>query len=97
MYTHEVTVKYVKQKSMSLYYPCVTYDDKQMPKPYSESYVKQMVGVILILTKLELVLLLSSSGMGRNTAKAIQFAKIVNKMMISKVLNGLTQDYNNNT
>lgn len=38
------------------------------------------------LTKLELVLLLSSSGMGRKTAKATQFAKMVNKMMISKVL-----------
>lgn len=43
---------------------------------------------MLILTKLVFVLLLSSSGMGRNTAKAIQFAKIVNRMMISKVLDG---------
>lgn len=52
---------------------------------------------VFILTKLELVLLLSSSGMGRNTAKAIQFAKMVNKMMISKVLDGETQDHNNST
>lgn len=44
--------------------------------------------VVFSLTRLVLVLLLSSSGMGRNTAKAIQFAKIVNKMMISKVLSG---------
>ncbi len=49
------------------------------------------------LTKLELVLLLSSSGMGRNTARAIQFAKMVNKMMISKVLDRKTQDRNNKT
>lgn len=35
--------------------------------------------------------------MGRNTANAIQFAKIVSKMMISKVLDGETQDHNNNT
>lgn len=52
---------------------------------------------VFILTKLELVLLLSSSGMGRNTAKAIQFAKMVNKMMISKVLDGEAQDHNNST
>ena len=51
----------------------------------------------LILTKLELVLLVSSSGIGRNTARATQFAKMVNKMMISKVLDGEAQDYNNNT
>lgn len=44
--------------------------------------------VVFSLTRFELVLLLSSSGMGRNTAKAIQFAKIVTKMMISKVLSG---------
>lgn len=50
---------------------------------------------VFILTKLELVLLLSSSGMGRNTAKATQFAKMVSKMMISKVLVGETQDCNN--
>lgn len=49
----------------------------------------------LILTKLVLVLLLSSSGMGRNTAKAIQLAKMVSKMMISKVLDGKAQDHNN--
>lgn len=42
----------------------------------------------LILTNLVLVLLLSSSGMGRNTARAIQLAKMVNKMMISNVLDG---------
>lgn len=52
---------------------------------------------MLILTKLELVLLLSSSGMGRNTAKATQLAKMVSKMMISKVLDGETQDRNNVT
>lgn len=50
---------------------------------------------VFILTKLELVLLLSSSGMGRKTAKAIQFAKMVSKIMISKVLDGETQDHNN--
>lgn len=48
-----------------------------------------------ILTRLELVLLVSSSGMGRNTARATQFAKMVNKMMISKVLDGEAQDHNN--
>lgn len=53
--------------------------------------------IILILTKLELVLLLSSSGMGRKTARATQFAKMVNKMMISKVLDGGAQDHDNNT
>lgn len=50
----------------------------------------------LKLTKLALVLLLSSSGMGRKTARATQFAKMVNKMMISKVLDGEAQDYDNN-
>lgn len=38
---------------------------------------------------------MSSSGMGRNTAKATQFAKMVNKMMISKVLEGDAQDRDN--
>lgn len=32
--------------------------------------------------------------MGRNTARATQFAKMVNKMMISKVLDGEVQDHN---
>lgn len=50
---------------------------------------------VFILTKLALVLLLSSSGMGRKTAKATQFAKMVSKMMISKVLDGETQDHDN--
>lgn len=53
--------------------------------------------MLLILTKLELVLLLSSSGIGRNTAKATQFAKMVNKMMISKVLIGETQGHNSSS
>lgn len=39
---------------------------------------------------------MSSSGMGRNTANAMQFAKMVNKMMISKVLEGDAQDHDNN-
>lgn len=43
------------------------------------------------------MLLVSSSGMGKNTARAIQFAKMVNKMMTSKVLEGEAQDHNNNT
>ena len=34
--------------------------------------------------------------MGRNTARATQFAKMVNKMMISKVLDVEAQDHNNN-
>lgn len=51
----------------------------------------------LILTKFVLVLLLSSSGMGRNTARAMQFAKMVSRMMISKVLGGEAQDFNGNT
>lgn len=59
--------------------------------------LEKVCEIMRILTKLELVLLLSSSGMGRNTAKAIQFAKMVNKMMISKVLDGKTQDHNSNT
>lgn len=49
----------------------------------------------LILTKFMLVLLVSSSGMGMNTANAMQFEKMVNKMMISKVLGEETQDRNN--
>lgn len=44
--------------------------------------------VVSTLTRLALVLLLSSSGMGVNTAKATQFAKMVNRMMISKALDG---------
>lgn len=52
---------------------------------------------VVILTKLALVLLLSSSGMGKKTARAIQFAKIVNKIMISKVLKVEAQDHDNNT
>lgn len=48
-----------------------------------------------LFTKFKLVLLVSSSGMGRNTAKATQFAKMVNKMMISKVLEGDAQDRDN--
>lgn len=51
-------------------------------------------GPLLALTKRMLVLLLSSSGMGRNTAKATQFAKMVNKMMISNVLDGKSQVHN---
>lgn len=51
-------------------------------------------GSLLALTKRMLVLLLSSSGMGRNTAKATQFAKMVNKMMISNVLDGKSQVHN---
>lgn len=42
----------------------------------------------ITLTRLALVLLLSSSGMGKNTAKATQFAKMVNRMIISKALEG---------
>lgn len=68
--------------------------DQQMPIPHSESYTQKRH--VLILTKFALVLLLSSSGMGRNTARAIQFAKMVNKMMISKVLDKETQEHNNN-
>lgn len=49
-----------------------------------------------LFTKFKLVLLVSSSGMGRNTANAMQFAKMVNKMMISKVLEGDAQDHDNN-
>lgn len=49
---------------------------------------------VFTLTKLVLVLLLSSSGMGRNTARATQFANMVSKMMISKVLNEETQNHN---
>lgn len=45
-------------------------------------------GVFFTLTRLALVLLLSSSGMGKNTAKATQFAKMVNRMIISKALEG---------
>lgn len=44
--------------------------------------------VFFTLTRLALVLLLSSSGMGKNTAKATQFAKMVNRMIISKALDG---------
>lgn len=66
-----------------------------MPIPRSESYTQKRY--VLILTKFALVLLLSSSGMGRNTARAIQFAKMVSKMMISKVLDKETQEHNNNT
>lgn len=43
------------------------------------------------------MLLLSSSGMGRNTAKAMQFAKMVNRMMISKVLHWGSQGRNEKT
>lgn len=42
-------------------------------------------------------MLLSSSGMGRNTARAIQFAKMVSRMMISNVLDKKAQEHNNNT
>lgn len=48
--------------------------------------------MVLTLTKFVLVLLLSSSGMGRKTARAIQLAKMANRMMISKVLHGEAQD-----
>lgn len=44
-------------------------------------------------TKLALVLLLSSSGIGRNTARAIQLAKMVSKMIISNVLDGEVEDH----
>lgn len=50
--------------------------------------------VFLTLTRLALVLLLSSSGMGRNTAKATQFAKMVNRMIISKALHRGSQGRN---
>lgn len=43
------------------------------------------------------MLLLSSSGMGRNTAKATQFAKMVNRMIISKALHGGSQGHNEKT
>lgn len=58
-------------------------------KTLLESRVKhQGREFVFILTRLELVLLVSSSGMGRNTAKATQFAKMVSRMIISKVLMG---------
>ena len=40
-------------------------------------------------TKLLLVLLLSSSGIGKYTARATQLAKMASKMMISKGLGGM--------
>lgn len=42
-----------------------------------------------------MVALLSSSGMGRNTAKATQLAKMVSRMMISKGLERTAQEDNN--
>lgn len=46
----------------------------------------------LLLTKVVLVVLVSSSGIGRNTARATQLAKIVSRMMISKGLMGTVQE-----
>lgn len=59
--------------------------------------LKGNVTSVFTLTRLALVLLLSSSGMGRNTAKATQFAKMVNRMIISKALHRGSQGRNEKT
>lgn len=61
-------------------------------KRIPQTDIKESLLVYLILTKFELVLLLSSSGIGRKTARAQQLAKMVNKMIISKVLDEEAQD-----